>query len=162
MGRHQMFLRSRLSHTVSGQAWRDEAFWGFDKRGPIGHAHWVASAGYAARHSAPVMVQMNEGKTRVGKFRNELHERVFKIIIDNAAKKNAFSPQMMAQMSDALTILHTTEAYWVGVVCAEGNDFTAGLDMEGHNGCVWLSLAGISRSSFCCRASSKNATSPAR
>ena len=72
---------------------------------------------------------MSEGKAPVGKIRTEVHGRVFKIVIDNAAKKNSFSPQMMAQMSDALTILDTTEAYWVGVVCAEGNDFTAGLDM---------------------------------
>jgi len=54
---------------------------------------------------------------------------VSKIIIDNAAKKNAFSPEMMAQMSDALTTLDNNEGYWVGVVCAEGSDFTAGLDM---------------------------------
>ncbi|MFX8539118.1 hypothetical protein ABTL98_18695, partial [Acinetobacter baumannii] len=54
---------------------------------------------------------------------------VLKIIIDNAAKKNSFSPQMMNQMSDALTLLHNTDDYWVGVVCAEGSDFTAGLDM---------------------------------
>ena len=72
---------------------------------------------------------MSEGKAPVRKIRTEVHGRVFKIVIDNAAKKNSFSPQMMAQMSDALTILDTTEAYWVGVVCAEGNDFTAGLDM---------------------------------
>jgi enoyl-CoA hydratase len=64
-----------------------------------------------------------------GQIRTELHGRVFKIIIDNAAKKNAFSPEMMAQMSDALTTLHNHEEYWVGVVCAEGSDFTAGLDM---------------------------------
>ena len=72
---------------------------------------------------------MNETKTQVGQIRSEVHGRVFKIIIDNAAKKNSFSPQMMAQMSDALTTLHNNDEYWVGVVCAEGSDFTAGLDM---------------------------------
>jgi enoyl-CoA hydratase/carnithine racemase len=54
---------------------------------------------------------------------------VFKIIIDNVAKKNSFSPQMMAQISDAITLLDRTEEYWVGVLCADGPDFTAGLDM---------------------------------
>jgi len=72
---------------------------------------------------------MSEAKTPAGQIRSEVHGRVFKIIIDNAAKKNAFSPEMMAQMSDALTTLHNNDEYWVGVVCAEGSDFTAGLDM---------------------------------
>jgi len=64
-----------------------------------------------------------------GKIRTEVHDRIFQIIIDNPAKKNAFSPQMMEQLSDALTELHNNDDYWVGVICAEGKDFTAGLDM---------------------------------
>jgi enoyl-CoA hydratase/carnithine racemase len=67
--------------------------------------------------------------TANGKIRTEVHGHVFKIIIDNPAKKNAFSPLMMEQLSDALTELHDTEMLWVGVICAEGKDFTAGLDM---------------------------------
>ena len=73
--------------------------------------------------------QMSETKTQVGQIRTEVHGHVFKIIIDNLAKKNSFSPQMMAQMSDAMTLLDRTDDYWVGVLCAEGPDFTAGLDM---------------------------------
>jgi hypothetical protein len=38
------------------------------------------------------------------------HDRIFRIVIDNPAKKNAFSPAMMEQLSDALTELHTTTA----------------------------------------------------
>lgn len=72
---------------------------------------------------------MSETKAPVGQVRTEVHGHVLKIIIDNAAKKNSFSPQMMHQMSDALTLLNDTDDYWVGVVCAEGKDFTAGLDM---------------------------------
>src|SRR5438105_13174573 len=68
-------------------------------------------------------------KTQVGQIRTEVHGHVFKIIIDNVAKKNSFSPQMMAQMSDAMTLLARTDDCWVGVLCAEGPDFTAGLDM---------------------------------
>jgi len=64
-----------------------------------------------------------------GKIRTETHDRIFKIIIDNPAKKNAFSPVMMEQLSDALTELHNNDSYWVGVISAEGKDFTAGLDM---------------------------------
>ena len=61
-----------------------------------------------------------------GRIRTETHDRIFKIIIDNPAKKNAFSPVMMEQLSDALTELHNNDSYWVGVICAEGKDFTAG------------------------------------
>jgi enoyl-CoA hydratase/carnithine racemase len=72
---------------------------------------------------------MSDAKTHVGRIRTEVHGHVFKIIIDNVAKKNSFSPQMMAQISDAITLLDRTEEYWVGVLCADGPDFTAGLDM---------------------------------
>ena len=64
-----------------------------------------------------------------GHIRTEVHGHVFKVIIDNSTKKNAFTPAMMEQLSDALTELHDNEAYRVGVLCAEGRDFTAGLDM---------------------------------
>lgn len=64
-----------------------------------------------------------------GTIRTETHDRIFRIIIDNPAKKNAFSPAMMEQLSDALTELHDNDSLWVGVICAEGKDFTAGLDM---------------------------------
>ena len=61
--------------------------------------------------------------------RSEVHGRVLKIIIDNVAKKNAFVPVMMEQLSDALTELDSNSEFWVGVLCAEGDHFTAGLDM---------------------------------
>lgn len=64
-----------------------------------------------------------------GVIRKEVHGHILKIIIDNPRKKNAFSPQMMDQLSDALTELDANESFWVGVICAEGSDFTAGLDM---------------------------------
>ncbi|QIO34363.1 crotonase/enoyl-CoA hydratase family protein [Bradyrhizobium sp. 1(2017)] len=64
-----------------------------------------------------------------GHIRTEVHGHVLRIIIDNPTKKNAFTPAMMEQLSDALTELHDNEAYRAGVLCAEGRDFTAGLDM---------------------------------
>jgi enoyl-CoA hydratase/carnithine racemase len=36
---------------------------------------------------------------------------------------------MMAQLSEALTLLDHDDALWVGVLCAVGDHFTAGLDM---------------------------------
>jgi enoyl-CoA hydratase/carnithine racemase len=65
----------------------------------------------------------------VGRVRSERHDHILKIVIDNPTKKNAFSPQMMAELSEALTLLDRDETLWVGVLCAEGPDFTAGLDM---------------------------------
>lgn len=59
----------------------------------------------------------------------ERHGRVLKITIDNAAKKNAFSPEMMLQLSQGLTTLDRDPELWAGVICAAGDHFTAGLDM---------------------------------
>ena len=64
-----------------------------------------------------------------GRVTHERHDHILKITIDNPAKKNAFSPEMMEQLSDALTLLDGDASLWVGVVCANGRDFTAGLDM---------------------------------
>ncbi|MEC9433832.1 MAG: crotonase/enoyl-CoA hydratase family protein [Pseudomonadota bacterium] len=64
-----------------------------------------------------------------GRVRAETVGRVLKITIDNAARRNAFSPEMMAQLSEALTRLDDDPELWAGVICAEGDHFTAGLDM---------------------------------
>jgi enoyl-CoA hydratase/carnithine racemase len=64
-----------------------------------------------------------------GKVRYETVDRILKITIDNPAKKNAFTPEMMQQLADALTLLDGSQDLWVGVLCAEGDHFTAGLDM---------------------------------
>lgn len=49
--------------------------------------------------------------TAEGIVRSEARDHILKIIIDNRAKKKAFSPQMMEQLSDALTELHDNDAY---------------------------------------------------
>lgn len=65
----------------------------------------------------------------VGRVYHEKHDHILKIVIDNPTKKNAFSPEMMAQLSDAMTLLDKDDDLWVGVLCANGDNFTAGLDM---------------------------------
>lgn len=60
---------------------------------------------------------------------SERIDHILKITIDNPAKKNAFVPEMMQQLSDALTLLDREDDLWVGVLCAAGDHFTAGLDM---------------------------------
>lgn len=64
-----------------------------------------------------------------GRVRTERHDRILKVIIDNPAKKNAFVPEMMVQLAAAMTELDRDPELWVGVLCAEGDHFTAGLDM---------------------------------
>ena len=59
------------------------------------------------------MSEMTEGRVYT-----ERHDHILKIVIDNVAKKNAFSPEMMAQLSDALTLLENDADLWVGVLCA--------------------------------------------
>jgi len=75
---------------------------------------------------------MSEAHTEakpVAQVRHERHDHILKIIVDNPTKKNAFVPEMMAQLSEALTLLDEASDLWVGVLCAEGDNFTAGLDM---------------------------------
>ena len=60
---------------------------------------------------------------------SEVHDHILKIVIDNTAKKNAFIPAMMEELSEALTELDRNPELWAGVLCATGDHFTAGLDM---------------------------------
>jgi enoyl-CoA hydratase len=70
---------------------------------------------------------MSEAKA--GAVRAESNGRILRITIDNVAKRNAFVPEMMLQLSEALTRYDEDESLWVAVLTAEGEHFTAGLDM---------------------------------
>ena len=72
---------------------------------------------------------MTEATVQAGRIRQERHDHILKIVIDNPAKMNAFSPEMMEELSAAFTVLDRDDDLWVGVLCAEGKHFTAGLDM---------------------------------
>jgi enoyl-CoA hydratase/carnithine racemase len=72
---------------------------------------------------------MSEIAVAEGRVRTERHDHILKIVIDNPAKKNAFVPEMMTQLAAAMTELDRDPGLWVGVLCAEGDNFTAGLDM---------------------------------
>jgi len=74
-------------------------------------------------------MRVSVSETPVGRVYTEQHDHILKIVIGNVKKKNAFSPEMMAQLSDALTLLENQEDLWVGVLCANGDTFTAGFDM---------------------------------
>jgi len=72
---------------------------------------------------------MSEAPRPPGRVTGEVVGRVLKITIDNAGRRNAFTPEMMEQLSKLLTRLDRSDELWVGVLCAEGEHFTAGLDM---------------------------------
>lgn len=63
------------------------------------------------------------------RIRTERHGHILQIVIDNPAKKNALLPEMLVQLAEAFTELHRNDDLRAGVLCAEGGDFTAGLDM---------------------------------
>ena len=72
---------------------------------------------------------MSETAPAEGRIVHERHDHVLRIVIDNPRKKNAFSPEMMLQLAEALSLLDDDAGLWVGVLVANGADFTAGLDM---------------------------------
>ena len=51
------------------------------------------------------------------------------IKLNRPAKMNAFNRQMLIEFADAYTLLEDTPELWCGLVYAEGNHFTAGLDL---------------------------------
>ena len=63
-----------------------------------------------------------------GRVTSEVDGHVVRITLDNVAKRNAFTPEMMLALSEALTAFEDGPAR-VAVLCAAGDHFTAGLDM---------------------------------
>ena len=65
----------------------------------------------------------------IGTVRTAIDGHVLRIEVDNVAKKNAFTPDMMAKLSDALTAFDADDELWVAVLAFAGEHTTAGLDM---------------------------------
>ena len=64
-----------------------------------------------------------------GQIHTRVEGRVLVITVDNVAKKNAFVPEMMAALTQALTAFDRNDELWVAVLCFAGENTTAGLDM---------------------------------
>ena len=58
-----------------------------------------------------------------------VHGAVLQIAINRPAKRNGFTPKMFRELGEAYTRLDDDAALRVGVLCAEGAHFTAGLDL---------------------------------
>jgi enoyl-CoA hydratase len=58
-----------------------------------------------------------------------VHGAVLQICINRPAKRNGFTPKMFRELGEAYTRLDDDSALRVGVLCAAGDHFTAGLDL---------------------------------
>lgn len=59
----------------------------------------------------------------------EVDGHVLLIAINRPAKRNGFTPKMFRELGEAYTRLEDDPALRVGVLCAKGDHFTAGLDL---------------------------------
>jgi len=55
--------------------------------------------------------------------------RVFHIVLDRADKMNAFDLRMLRELAEAVTEYEADESLWCAVLSANGDNFTAGLDL---------------------------------
>jgi enoyl-CoA hydratase/carnithine racemase len=61
--------------------------------------------------------------------RMTIEDHIAVISVDNTARKNAFTPEMMQQLSQRLTEFDDDDNLWVAVLDPAGEHTTAGLDM---------------------------------
>ena len=69
---------------------------------------------------------MTDDKPRVS---TERDGRVLQIILDRADKMNAFDLRMLRELAEAVTAYEADESLRCAVLCANGDNFTAGLDL---------------------------------
>ena len=55
--------------------------------------------------------------------------RVFHIVLDRADKMNAFDLRMLRELAEAVTEYEADESLWCALLSANGDNFTAGLDL---------------------------------
>ena len=68
-------------------------------------------------------------ETAAPQVRMSVQDHVCVISLDNPAKKNAITPEMMQQLSQHLTAFDDDDELWVAVLDPTGEHTTAGLDM---------------------------------
>jgi enoyl-CoA hydratase/carnithine racemase len=73
---------------------------------------------------------MTDTASAEGRIVTELRGHVLVIRIDRPAKLNGFTVKMIRELSAAYTLLEESEDAWVGLLCAEGKHFTAGLQLD--------------------------------
>ena len=69
-----------------------------------------------------------------GRIDHQVQGPVLQITINRPAKRNGFTPAMFAQLAKAYSLLDDSPDLRVGVLCAAGEHFTAGLDLPSFAG----------------------------
>lgn len=64
-----------------------------------------------------------------GEVRTEVRDHVLVMTVDRQAKRNAFTPHMLRQLTEAYTRLDGDDSLWVGVLSFAGDHSTGGLDL---------------------------------
>jgi len=64
-----------------------------------------------------------------GQIRTEQRGHLLLIVVDRPEKRNGFTPKMFNELAAAYTRLEDTHELRCAVLCADGEHFTAGLDM---------------------------------
>lgn len=65
-----------------------------------------------------------------GRIVTQRDGHIFLIGIDRPKKLNGFSPKMLVEIAEAFTAFENDPDAWVGVLYAEGKNFTAGLELD--------------------------------
>jgi enoyl-CoA hydratase len=65
-----------------------------------------------------------------GRIVTHVQGHVLTIAIDRPRKLNGFSPEMIRGLAEAYTAYEADEELWCAVLCAEGPNFTAGLQLD--------------------------------
>jgi enoyl-CoA hydratase/carnithine racemase len=64
-----------------------------------------------------------------GQIRLEQRGNLLLMVIDRPEKRNGFTPKMFYELGEAYTRLETSADLFAGVLCAEGDHFSAGVDL---------------------------------
>ena len=68
-------------------------------------------------------------KLETGQVTMQIDVHVCTITVDNASKKNAYTPAMLDRLAELLTDYENNDDLWVAIFCSVGEHTTAGLDM---------------------------------
>lgn len=77
-----------------------------------------------------MLAPMTDTAPPEGRIVTRRQGRVLEIAIDRPRKLNGFTPEMIQQLAEAYTAYEEDEGLWCAVLCAEGEHFTAGLQLD--------------------------------
>ncbi len=94
-----------------------------------GARHAGTGFAFLGAHTGATVWAIVAGMSDTTTISVEAQGHVLLIGLDRAHKKNAFTVQMLRELSEAYTRLQSDDSLWCGYVYAHGGSFTAGLDL---------------------------------